>query len=131
MSLDPQDPSSAAKRFFDDFVGAFSSFNGVVVAQRYAAPYLALRAEGPSEQFSTPDEIARYFQAVLDVYHAQGYRTCRYKDLHVVPLGRRYLLATVTWELLDAADAVVSEWRESYTLSQVDGAFVVSVSMDH
>jgi len=109
LNIDPP-PSTAsasaslprtAQAFFDEFDRAFATFNGAVVAARYAAPYLAVRSDGSSECFVTNDAIAAYFQRLLDHYRRQGCRTCRHRDLRVVEAGSAAAFATVTWRLSD------------------------------
>ncbi|HVL00386.1 MAG TPA: hypothetical protein VM553_11275 [Dongiaceae bacterium] len=117
--------------FFDDFVDVFASFNGGRIAQRYAVPYLAIRADSTSELFSSAAAIGAYFQGIVDDYYRQGCRSCRYRDLQVVPMGSMSALGTVTWELLRADSSVLIAWRESYHLAYVDGRLLAFVSVDH
>lgn len=120
-----------ARRFFDEFVVAFATFDGALVAQRYLSPYLAFGGPDAARVFVSPGEIAAYFQGILDGYHSRGCRSCRYWYLEVVALGADCVLASVTWELLDASGAVVTHWRESYNLCRVDGRYRVFASTDH
>ncbi len=120
-----------ARAFFNDFVDAFGSFNGSLIADRYLAPYLAFHAHGSVQVFMAGTETGAYFQGIVDDYHAQGCRSCRYKDLNVVSLGKDCALGTVTWELLSEDSSVVGTWRESYNLCLVDGRFMVFTSTDH
>ena len=126
-----QDLQTLVAAFFDEFDEAFASFDGAVVAARYSAPYLAVRADGSSESFATGNDIAVYFQAILDDYHRLGCRTCRHRDLEVVPVGSAAVFATVRWELLAADAAVVTTWRESYGLVARGDKLAATVSMDH
>ncbi len=120
-----------ARRFFDDFVEAFRSFNGEVITERYLAPYLAFHTYGAVQVFASTADIAAYFQRIVSKYYAQGCRSCRYRELAVVPLGKECALATVTWELLAQDLSVIRVWRESYNLCLVDGHFMVFTSTDH
>lgn len=124
---DPQ----AIRTFFDDFIAAFASFRGEVIAQRYGTPYLALRADASHQLFVSADAIARYFQNIVEGYHAQGARRCSYKEFDWRAVGSAHVLATVTWELHDASGKVISAWRESYTLALRDGAYRITTSIDH
>jgi hypothetical protein len=119
------------QKFFDDFVDAFASFNGKIIAARYQSPYLAYHAYGDSDVFASNEATAAYFQGIVDGYYAQGCRSCRYLALEVFPLGPHCAVGTVTWELLSAQGAVISAWRESYNLCRVDGQFLVFASTDH
>ncbi len=120
-----------AQVFFDEFVEDFRSFSGAKVAQRYLSPYLAFHAPGDMQVFASSAETAAYFQGILDDYHARGCRSCRYRDMRVQALGEECAIASVTWELLGADQAVISAWRESYNLCRVEGHYRVFVSTDH
>lgn len=121
----------AATCFFNDFVDAFRSFDGEVIAQRYLTPYLASHVGKPSDCFTTQSAIAEYFQGIVDEYHQKGCRSCRYEELEVVPLGEASVLATVSWELLHEDGRVLSRWRESYNLARDGEGLKVFCSIDH
>ena len=121
----------AARRFFDEFDSPFVSFDGDVIAQRYAEPYMACRADGSCEVFADASATGRYFDAIVGRYHEMGVRSCSHRDLDVVDGGGRHIVATVTWDLLDAGGAVVISWRESYLLVTIAGRLVVRTSVDH
>lgn len=125
------DPRVGLTQFFDSFVEAFSSFDGAVVAQRYFPGFIAVRADGALESFTSPAAIARYFQQFLDGYRADGCVSCGYNSLHVVSIGQSCVLATVTWELYDSGGGIVSSWRESYNLVYAQSGWQVFASMDH
>jgi hypothetical protein len=110
---------------------AFASFDGKEIARRYQSPYLALHADGKADCFHSAAEIAAYFQRVVDDYHRDGCRSCRYRDLEVVPLGRRSALATVTWDLLREDGTPLTSWRESYNLTRMGDSLRVVASVDH
>jgi uncharacterized NTF2-like protein DUF6841 len=117
--------------FFDTFVVAFRTFDGSHIAQRYAVPYLALNTEGTAQCFADHAEIGRYFQSVVDNYRVRGCRSCRYKDLEVLPLGHKSGIGTVTWELLREDGSVLSVWRESYVLTRTENGLRILASVDH
>jgi hypothetical protein len=121
----------AAREFFEDFAAVFATFSGPRIAERYAAPYLAIRSDGSSEVYDTAESIAEYFQGIVDGYHARGCRICKYKDLAIVPIGSVAALGTVTWELCRMDDTAVTTWRESYTLVFLDGRMKAAASVDH
>ena len=120
------------QRFFDDFVTAFSAFDGQRIAQRYAVPYAAVDAQGTWRRFASTGETGDYFHGVVTQYHLQGCRSCRFHSLEVLAIGPHGALATVTWELLREDASVLSAWRESYTLVRdADGRLAVAASVDH
>lgn len=117
--------------FFDEFVTAFGRFDGNIIAGRYLAPYLAMHVDGSTGLFAKHEEIGSYFQRIVDSYHQQGCRSCRYADLEVFPLGERCAVASVTWELLREDGSVLSAWRESYNLSRTADGLRIFASVDH
>jgi hypothetical protein len=120
-----------ARRFFDEFVEAFAAFDGALVAQRYLSPYLAFSGPATVRVFASVEEIATYFQGILDGYRVRGCRACRYRDLEVLALGADCVLGTVTWELLAEDSTVIETWRESYNLCRVGDGYRVFTSTDH
>ncbi|HMP03887.1 MAG TPA: hypothetical protein PKD86_09345 [Gemmatales bacterium] len=122
---------AAVLDFFDEFVKAFRTFDGKVIAQRFLSPYLAAHTDGTSDCFAQPAEIASYVQKIVDEYHAKGCRSCRYSDLEVVSMGEARVLGTVTWELLHEDGSVLSRWRESYNLARGGAGLKVFCSVDH
>lgn len=127
----PTELQTSARSFFDEFVDAFASFNGDMIAERYLAPYLAFHAHDSAQVFQSPSETGVYFQRIVDAYRAKGCRSCRYGDMEVFALGRDCAVATVTWELLAEDGSILESWRESYNLCLVDGRFKVFASTDH
>ena len=120
-----------AEAFFTDFAAAFAQFDGTLIAQRYASPYLALNAAGQLSQFADPSQIGAYFQQWLDRYRKQGCHGCAFADLQVVPLGRDSMLASVSWLLRRADGSVALNWRESYTLTRQQRLWRIFASIDH
>ncbi len=123
--------SLAVAGFFDAFVEAFKTFDGAVIAARYASPYTAIKSDGGHIHLGSPAETAGYFQEFLDDYYAKGCRACGYKWLEVAPLNEGAFMATVTWELYNSAGGVISSWRESYQLAYAGERLVVFASIDH
>jgi len=119
------------KRFFDEFVAVFPTFDGAKIALRYAVPYMAVRADGGVALFASPEAVAAYFQEVVNRYRARGCTACRYSNLEVTEMGTNAALGTVSWELTSETGAVLSRWRESYQLVRADGHLKVRVSVDH
>ena len=126
-ALSPTDVAA----FFDDFVVAFAQMDGPLIAHRYHVPYLAIHADGRHDLFTSAEAVGVYFQRIVDAYRRDGCRTCRYRDLAVVPLGADAVLATVTWDLIDTAGAVTSSWTESYNLLRIPDGLRVYASTDH
>lgn len=120
-----------AVAFFDEFVEAFSTFDGLVVAQRYHQPFIALHSDETAETMQNHSETAEYFQKYLDSYHADGCRSCGFEELEVIQINQSSILATVTWKLYDSKKALVTSWRESYTIAFINSKMQVLTSVDH
>ena len=129
--MDEPNLTRAASSFFDEFVIAFTTFDGNEIARRYQSPYLALHADGSTDCFDAHADIATYFQNVVDNYRSKGCRSCRYRDLEVLALGKRSALATVTWDLLREDGTALASWRESYNLALAGESLRVVASVDH
>ena len=123
--------AEAVRGFFADFDAAFASFDGDVIARRYAEPYLACRADGSSEILPDAAATGRYFHLIVTQYHESGVRSCTHRDLDVVEVGGRHMLATVTWDLLDEDGIPTVTWRESYLLVDEGGELRVRTSIDY
>lgn len=120
-----------ATEFFDNFVAAFSTFDGALVARLFAHPYLAVDQDGNQRVFENTEATARYFQQHLDNYQSSGSESCRYHSLEVTPIGTQGALVTVTWSLRDPQDCERSTWRESYCVLSNNGKMSAHTSIDH
>jgi hypothetical protein len=119
------------KDYFDDFIAAFSTFNGERVATKFIVPYLAQGASGERTLFTTVSELGEYFQQYLDEYQRKGIVQCRYANLEVKWLGTESAVASVTWSLLDAAGSLIMSWSESYVLAITKEQALAFASVDH
>ena len=120
-----------AEQFFSDFVTAFATFDGRVVAERYLEPFVAIDGEGAQRLLKTRAEIGNYFQGFLNDYRAKGSTSCRYDELEIVAMGSTSALLTVSWELMNDLKAVVQTWRESYVVVRLSAGLFVTTSIDH
>jgi hypothetical protein len=122
----PQNASeSEIARFFDGFVEAFATFDGLRVGRLFVAPGVALKRDGTVQGFSTRQDIEAYYQAALDRYRASGCRSCRYSDLDVRFLNDSSVIATASWDLLRADGSAIIHWRQAYFLSRFDGEWCI------
>ena len=121
------------RHFFDAFVAAFATFDGALIARRYAPPYAVVDAAGAWRRLDSALEIASHFQDIVTQYHQRGCRSARFAALQVQPLGTHGALASVTWQLLRADASVLDAWRESYTLVRgaPGGRLHIVASIDH
>lgn len=120
-----------AEAFFGRFAQAFATFEAGRIAALYVTPGVALRRDGTIVALTSEHDVLRYYQAALDHYHHDGCRSCRWSQLAVTRMGRRCLLATVTWELLREDLTLLTTWRQSYSLTTFgdDGPKVFATAM--
>ena len=123
--------TTEATQFFDDFVAAFGTFEGSIVARLFVHPYLAVDQHGNQKVFDGPEDTATYFQEYLDGYKFDGSKSCSYQSLEVEPIGTLGAIASVTWSLTSADGNEISSWRESYCVSRKNGKMLAYASIDH
>ena len=111
---------ATARAFFDRFSTAFATFDGHLVADLFATPGVALRRDGSIVPLTSRDDVVRYYQNALDRYRRDGCRAARWSELAAMPMGRRSILATVTWDLLSGDGRTALRWRQSYSLTLLD-----------
>jgi hypothetical protein len=108
-------------RFFDAFVEAFATFDGMIVGHLFVAPGVALKQDGTLQGFSTQQDVEAYYQSALDRYRASGCNSCRYSDLETRFLNDKSVTATVTWDLLHDDGSAIGHWRQAYFMSRFAG----------
>jgi ketosteroid isomerase-like protein len=129
--MDAQPLTDDIRGFFEEYNNAFSSIDGTRIAALYYLPTVTMRADGSVHCLQSRDELARFFQAVADTYHREGYRNGRFKNLQVTPIGGRSALATMDWELQRGDGSVIRQWRQSYNLVRVGSGWQILVSTFH
>jgi hypothetical protein len=123
--------SAQAEAFFDRFAAAFATFDAAIVAELFVTPGVALRKDGSIVALTTREDVVRYYQAALDSYRRDECRSCRWAELELTPMGRRSVLAAVTWDLLREDGSVLAQWRQSYGLSYSDAGPKIFASAMH
>ncbi len=117
--------------FFEEYAEAFDSIDGNCIAALYHMPTVTMRGDGSIHCLQSREELARFFQGVADTYYKDGYRSGRFKDLQVTPIGERSALATMDWELQRADGSVIRAWRQSYNVVRVGNGWQILVSTFH
>ena len=118
-------------QFFQTFCQDFASFSGEKIAQRYATPYISVNANEVLSAFLTINEVAALFQGYLDQYREQNCQSCRYDHLAFMLLGANRVVVSVTWQLYNPQQQLVSTWRESYNLLKNSQGLFIYASTDH
>jgi hypothetical protein len=131
VTMGTRDLTSEARAFLERYMRAFDSIDGTRIAALYHAPCVTMRGDGSIHCLQSREELARFFQGVADTYHRDGYRSSRFANLEVTPIGERSALVTVDWELLREDGSVLRQWRQSYNLVRVEGGCQILVSTFH
>ena len=106
-------------------------FGGDEIAKLYCAPTVTVRGDGSIHCLQSREELARFFQGVLDTYKSHGQAGTTMHDLVVVPIGDRSALATMTWKMLRADGSPIREWRQSYNVVRLEDGWRILVSTFH
>jgi len=106
-------------------------FDGHEIARLYCVPTVTVRGDGSIHCLQSREELARFFQEVLDTYKGQGLASTTMHDLRVVPIGDRSALASMTWKAVDADGRPIREWRQSYNLVRLADGWRILVSTFH
>jgi hypothetical protein len=61
----------------------------------------------------------------------EGLRRSEIKNLKVVPIGGRSLLATMDWVFYRGDGTLLKQWRQSYNLVRIDGRWQILLSTFH
>jgi hypothetical protein len=84
--------------FLNKYNETFATYDGDQIAKLYCVPTITMRGHGSIHCFQSHDEIARFFQAVVDAYRRKGAVGGTPHDVVAVSIGERSALATVTWK---------------------------------
>ena len=58
--------------FLNKYNKTFATYDGDQIAKLYCVPTITMRADGSIHCFQSHDEIARFFQGVVDTSDAKG-----------------------------------------------------------
>ena len=102
--------------FLNHYNETFATYDGDQIAQLYCVPTVTMRGDGSIHCFQSREEIARFFQGVVDTYRGEGAIGGTMHDLEVIAMGERGALATVTWKNLRPDGSLARQWRQSYNV---------------
>jgi hypothetical protein len=117
--------------FFNQYNEAFASVDGNRIASLYHAPTITVRGDGSIHCLRSHEELARFFQGVVETYHREDLRSSTMHDTEVVPIGQRSALTTMTWKALRADGSLARQWRQSYNLVRLTEGWRILVSTFH
>lgn len=123
-----ESPREFFERYRTDWTG---TRDGGHVARFYGEPCLTLRADGSFQVLRTSEEIATFFQQVIDTYLELGMDDFTIKDFSAVALGSRSAFVTLDWDARRADGTQIRHWRQSYNLIEMTGGWRIVLSTFH
>ena len=117
--------------FFDQYNEAFASIDGNRIAALYHVPTVTVRGDGSIHCLRSREELAQFFQGVVDTYRRDGFRRSTRHDFELVPIGQRSALATMTWKMLRADGSLIRQWRQSYNVVRLAEGWRILVATFH
>jgi ketosteroid isomerase-like protein len=79
--------------YYKAYADAFHARSGTQIADFYCTPCISMRGDASIHCFQSRPETEKFFQGVADTYYEEGLRRSEIKNLEVVPIGGRSLLA--------------------------------------
>lgn len=121
---------SEVAQFFAQYAERYMASDVNAISAVCEAPLLAVR-EGRA--IHVPDEAAvrEHFAELMEAYERAGAARADIAKLDVVPLGSSSVIATVRWLVLDAAGALLRDFRCTYHLLRIDGAWRILSYTNH
>jgi hypothetical protein len=102
--------------FLSQYNDSFATYDGNQIAALYCIPAITMRGDGSIHCFQSREELARFFQGVVDTYRGEGAQSGTMHDLEVVPIGERSALASATWKNMRPDGSVARQFRNSYNV---------------
>ena len=123
--------SSEVRTFFEKYSEAFASYDGRQIAALYHMPTVTMRGDASIHCLQSRDDLAGFFQTVVDTYRKDGYAGGTFENLEVIPIGGRSVLASMDWVMLRSDGSIIRKWRQSYNLVRVGTGWQILVSTFH
>jgi hypothetical protein len=105
--------------------------DGRRIARFYGEPCLTLRADGSFHVLSTNEEVAKFFQQVIDTYLELGMDDFAIQDFTAVALGSRSAFVSLDWDARRADGTQIRRWRQSYNLIEMTRGWKIALSTFH
>ena len=106
-------------------------FDGDEIAKLYCAPTVTVRGDGSIHCLQSREEVARFFQGVLDTYRGQGFSGATMHDLVVISNRRSQRLGYHDLKMIRADGSPIREWRQSYNMVRIAEGWRILVSTFH
>jgi hypothetical protein len=117
--------------YFRAYGDGFHARSGAQIADFFSVPCISIRGGAAMHWLQSRAEIEKFFQGVADAYYEEGLRRSEIKNLELVPIGGRSLLASMDWVFYRGDGTLLKQWRQSYNLLRVDDRWKIVLSTFH
>ena len=117
--------------YFKAYGERFDARSGTQIADFFCTPCMSMRGDASIHYFQSRPEIEKFFQGVADTYYEEGLRKSEIKNLEVIPIGGRSLLASMDWVFYRGDGTLLKQWRQSYNLVRIDDRWKILLSTFH
>ena len=107
------------RSYFKAYGEGFHARSGAQIADFFCTPCISMRGDASIHCFNSRPETDRFFQGVADTYYEEGLRSSDIKNLEVIPIGGRSLIASMDWVFYRGDGTLLKRWRQSYNLVRV------------
>lgn len=87
VTMGTQHDVDGARALLEEYGRAFDSTDGARVAALCHEPWITMRGDGSIHCLQSREGLARFFQGVADTCYRDGYRSSRFSNLGVTPIG--------------------------------------------
>jgi uncharacterized NTF2-like protein DUF6841 len=116
--------------FFAEYAARYMASDVDAISAVYEAPLLAVR-EGRAIHLPDRTAVREHLAELMNAYAAAGAARADVAELDVLPLGTSSAIATVRWEVLDAAGTLLRDFRSTYQLLHTDGGWRILSYTNH
>ena len=120
-----------AKEFFTKYRTAFDKGNMDEFCMFFNEPFLSVRADGTIQSLATNKEAKDFFSKVIELWKKEGYQSFSISDFEVQALGKKSILVTFSWNMLNKDSHFIRQWRQSYNLVKEKSEWKVILSTFH
>jgi ketosteroid isomerase-like protein len=116
--------------FFAEYAERYMASDVDAISAVYEAPLLAVR-EGRAIHLPDRAAVREHLTELMDAYQKAGAARADIAELNVVPLGKSSAMVTVRWHVLGPDGALIRDFRSTYQLLRVDGAWRILSYTNH
>ena len=118
------------EQFFRDYALAFDSSDPERVAAFFHRPLLLVGKDG-AVSITEDDAIMGYTHGILEHHRANGYARAAVRDIEVTKQAPNLAIVSVHWQVFQADEALLWDWRNTYNLLEEEGGWKILVATTH